>query len=506
MWTKRALQSLLAERLHGRRLIVVSHEPPHAASRLASSLNPLMCAVGGTWVAGSSGDAPARALMPLDDPAYTVRRVPLSRDLENEYYHGLANQGLWPLCHAVFHRPVFERSQWERYRQANELFAEAVLQEAAGEPAVVFVQNYPLALLPRMLKARNPNLLVAQFWHIPWPARETFSIFPWKQELLQGLLANDLLGFQLRYDCCNFLDSVDCAVEARIDREHGEVTHAGRTTLVAPFPMGIDAQRHAAAAASPAVDREIDRWQRQLGLQTEFVGIGIDRLDCTSGIPERLRALDGFLGRHPEYHERLTFVQIGSPAWEHPSMDGPLSEQITAQVEKINANWGNRFWRPVVFLRGDFSQTRLIALHRVANFCLVGSLHAGMNLVAKEFVASRIDGDGVLILSQFSGAAAEFPDAILVNPFAEEEIEAAVHCALRLPVDERRRRMRRLREAVAANNIYRWAGKIISTLPRFEAPEAAEQAADETFVPKFAAVSTAAHAASPFASARPMRL
>jgi trehalose-6-phosphate synthase len=500
MWTRRALQSLLVKRWNDRRLIVVSHEPPSAAPQLAGSLNPLLSLVGGTWIAaGSEGFADSR---------YKVRGVPLSHDLENKYYHGLANQGLWPLCHAIFRRPVFERPLWESYRRANELFAEAVLAEAAGGPAVVFVQNYALSLLPGILKARNPKLVVAQFWHIPWPNPEIFSIFPWKKELLEGLLANDLLGFHSRYDCCNFLDSVDSTVEARTERQHGEITRAGRSTLALPFPMGIDAQRHSTIAASASIDREIDCWKRRLGLQTEFVGIGIDRLDCTSGVPEHLRALDEFLGRHPAYRERLTFVQIGLPASEHPAMDRTCSEQITVQVEKINVKYGNRFWRPIVYLRGEFSQAHLIALQRLANFCLVSSLHDGMNLVAKEFVAGRIDGDGVLILSRFSGAAAEFSDAILVNPFAEGEIAAAIHGALRMPVTERRWRMRRLREAVAANNAYRWAGEIISTLLRFETPEAAYQAAGKAAaMPAVASISAATQTASSFESAeRPFGL
>lgn len=498
MWTRRALQNLLAERLQGRRLIVVSHDAPDASSRLASSLNPLMCAMGGTWVAFGSASASGHAVMPPDAPAYRVRRVPLSPGLETEYYHGLANQGLWPLCHAVFHRPIFERRHWEAYRQANALLAEAVLEEAGNRPAVIFVQDYPLALLPRMVKACNPGLLVAQFWHLPWPNRETFRIFPWKQELLRGLLANDLLGFHQRYDCCNFLDSVDCGVEARIDREHSEITHAGKTTLVRPFPMGIDAQRHAAAASAAAVDREMAGWQQRLGQQSEFLGIGIDRLDCTSGVPERLRALDILFERYPEYCGRLTFVQVAS--------DGPLSAQIVTQVEEINTRWANRFWRPVVLVRDRLSPARLMALHRLASFCLVGSLHEGMNLVAKEFVASRGDGDGVLILSRYAGAAAEFPDAIQVNPFAEDEIVSALDCALRLPVSERRRRMRRLREAVSTNNVYRWAGKILSALLRVEAPEAQSLAAGQALAAPLAAVPSPAHIAVPLGSQPSARL
>jgi trehalose 6-phosphate synthase len=491
MWTQGALHRLIRNRLRDTRFILVSHREPYIHHRtsggvvclrgepgLASTLNSMMSVVRGLWVAHGSGDADRRydganqrAFMPPRNPAYILRRVWLSKKLQDEYDHGLAQEGLWPLCHAVFHRPSFEWQHWKSYRRANQIFAEAVLEEAGGKTAFVFVPDYHFGLLPRILKARNPNLIVAQFWQIPWPHYESFRIFPWTQELIEGMLGSDLLGFQSNYDCRNFLECVDRTIEARVDRVEGEVIRNGKSMFVRPFPIGIDYERHTAAATASEVDREMHRWRRRLGLRTEFVGIGIDPLDCSKGIPDRLEALDLFFSKHPEFCGRLTFVQIGVPSREQIRAHQPLYLEITGRVKKINAKWGRDYWRPINLLRGAYSQSQLIALHRLADFCLITSPHEGMNLAAKEFVASRFDADGVLIVSQFTETPREFPDALHVNPFAKDEVAEAIRCAVTLAPDQRRRRMLRLRAAVAEANIYRWAGKIISTLVKFNIAE-----------------------------------
>src|SRR5690242_9152228 len=267
-----------------------------------------MRATGGTWVAHGSGDADLlavddydRVAVPPEDPSYTLRRVWLDPDLEERYYYGLANEGLWPLCHIAFQRPKFRRADWEAYREANRIFAEAVLEEADGEPAFVFIQDYHFALLPRMLKDQNPNLTIAQFWHIPWPNRETFRAFPWKEELLDGMLGNDLLGFHLRHYCANFLDTVDRGLEAMVDAEHHDVWRGGQLTRIRPFPIGIDFESHVQEACGMEVQRHLEDWRKQLGPDCRIVGIGIDRTDYTKGIPDRLRAIDKLLERCPEY-------------------------------------------------------------------------------------------------------------------------------------------------------------------------------------------------------------
>ena len=493
VWTRERLQNLVLDRFGGMKMIAVSNREPYIhnredgritvstpASGLTTAIDPILRASGGTWVAHGSGsadrdvvDSRGRVAVPPGDPSYTLRRVWLPKRLEAEYYHGLANEGLWPLCHAVFHRPHFSNRQWKGYREANERFADAVLEEAAGEPAFVFIQDYHLALLPRMLKERNPNLAIAQFWHIPWPNRETFRAFPWREELLDGLLGNDLLGFHVRHHCTNFIETVDHNVEARIDYEQIHVNRGGHVTAVRPFPISIDYAHHEAQAAGGAVAAATSRWRAELGQLPEILGIGIDRIDYTKGIPDRLQAVDRLLEERPEYIGRLTFVQIGVPSRMAIQDYERLNRYLTEQVEAINNKWARGLWKPVVLVRRNVDQTSLIALHLMADFCLVSSLHDGMNLVAKEFVASRIDGDGVLILSAFTGAARELTDALIMNPFSVDEMAAAMHKAINMPAVERRRRMNRMRSVVSGNNVYRWAGKIMLALTGLEVPEPA---------------------------------
>jgi alpha,alpha-trehalose-phosphate synthase [UDP-forming] len=491
MWTRDSLHDLIQNDLRDHDLIVVANREPYLhryvsgridcvppASGMVSALDPILRACGGVWVAHGSGSADRKTVdeldhirVPPDDPSYTLRRVWLSKEQEDYYYYGLANSGLWPLCHNVFTRPEFNDRHWAVYREVNELFAQAVLEEAGDGPAFVFVQDYHFGLLPRILKESNPKLIVAQFWHIPWPNPEVFQVFPWKEELLEGLLGNDLLGFHLRYHCKNFLDTVDRTIEAKVDYERFESTCGGKTTAIRPFPIGIDYDEHASRAAEPAVEEAQSRWHQQLRLNGGAVGLGIDRIDYTKGIPERLRAVDAFLERQPAYREHLTFVQIGVPSRVHIRQYRQLDEEIDSLVETINWKWSTDSWRPIVFLKQQYGSVDMMALHQLADFCIVSSLDDGMNLVAKEFAASRIDEDGVLILSRFTGAARELTSAVLVNPFAVDEVADAIHQALMMPPDERHKRMQRMRAAVAENNIYRWAGKFLSVLLTFEVPE-----------------------------------
>ena len=492
MWTKDALQDLIRDRLDGHQFLVVANREPYLhqyvgsrvvcvppVSGMVSALDPILRASGGKWVAHGSGsadrktaDANGRLQVPPEDPKYTLRRLWLTKDQEAGYYNGLANQGLWPLCHTAFTRPVFDPHHWPVYREVNEMFARAAAEEAGDEPTFVFVQDYHFGLLPRMLKEANTNLVVAHFWHIPWPGPQAFQTFPWKEELLDGLLGNDLLGFHLRAHCLNFLETVERTLEAKVDYERFEVVRGGKSTVVRAFPISIDFDAHQREADGDAVGREAERWQHQLGLTEEFLGIGIDRIDYTKGIPERLRALDRFLETNPDYRGRLVFVQIGVPSRTHVPAYQYLDDEIDQLVDDINWRWGFENWRPVIYLKRQFGPPEMMALHRLAHFCIVSSLDDGMNLVAKEFVASRTDGDGVLILSQFTGASRELTGALLVNPFAADEMSDAIRQALAMPEEERRRRMAKMREAVAENNVYRWAGKLLSALTKFEFPEA----------------------------------
>jgi trehalose 6-phosphate synthase len=437
---------------------------------MASALDRVARASGGLWIAHGSGDADkqtadihGRIAVPPGCPEYTLRRVWLSKEEEAGHYAGVSNQALWPLCHTTFTRPQFDAAHWNMYRRVNQRFADAVLEEAGSEPAVVFIQDYHFALLPRMLRKANPNLVIAQFWHIPWPNREAFRTFPWQAEMLDGLLGNDLLGFHLPEHCRNFVDAAS-AIDADVDRAGTEVSRAGHSTSVRPFPIGIDFEEHAASAESAEVARQEQRWRKQLSLKGKMLAIGIDRLDYTKGIPERLRFLDRLLETHREYRGKLVFLQVAVPS----RCDVPAYRQIKEEVEtltaQINRRWRTAFWKPIVLLKQHCSPPEMMALHRLAHFCAVTSLHDGMNLVAKEFVASRADEDGVLVLSKFAGAGHELKEALQINPFSIEEGARAYAAALRMPRDERRWRMRKMRDVVESNNIYQWALNFITEL------------------------------------------
>jgi trehalose 6-phosphate synthase len=260
-------------------------------------------------------------------------------------------------------------------------------------------------------------------------------------------------------------------MEAKIDRERYEITRGGKSTSVRAFPISIDFEKHSRTAESAATEQHIQYWRRTLRVGDELVGVGVDRIDYTKGICERLRALDRFLTKHPEYQERLIFVQVAVPSRSQIPEYKKLEEELEGLVKQINhkyRRYSARSWRPILFLKQHYTQNRLTALHRLAHFCMVSSLHDGMNLVAKEYVASRFDEDGVLILSDFAGVSRELTDAIVVNPFSEEESVEAIRQALEMSEEERRKRMRKMRAVVAENNIYRWAGKIISALLKFE--------------------------------------
>lgn len=441
-----------------------------------------MRACGGIWIAHGSGDADQQTVdfrdhiqVPPGAPEYTLRRVWLSKKEEEGYYSGLSNEGLWPLCHVAFTRPQFDPDDWEIYRRVNERFADAVLEEAENEPTFVFIQDYHFGLLSRMLRNARSNLVIAQFWHIPWPNREVFNAFPWREELLDGLLGNDLLGFHLQHHCQNFLETVDCVVEARVDQAGSEICRGGHSTFVRPFPISIDFDQHSDAAESDEVADNMQTWRTELSLDDKLVGIGIDRLDYTKGIPERLRFLDRLLDRNPTYRGKLVFVQIAVPSRSNLTAYRQIESEVDSLAAQINTRWGTRGWRPVILLKRHYTQPEMIALHRLAHFCVVASLHDGMNLVAKEFVASRVDEDGVLILSKFTGAGRELKDALLINPFSIEQGTEAYLTALRMNSEDRKRRMQRMREVVEQNNVFRWAGKFLSELAQIEFPERAER-------------------------------
>jgi trehalose 6-phosphate synthase len=488
MWDRKSLCELVHNGLKDYYFIAVSNREPYIhtfsgeeilcqipASGLTVALDPVMQACGGTWIAHGSGDADrlvvdsgSKVSVPPEDPKYSLKRVWLTRDDEEGYYYGFANEALWPLCHIVYNRPVFRAADWDSYQKVNNIFARNVLEEAEGKKAFVFIQDYQLALLSKLIKESNRNIITAQFWHIPWPNPEAFRICPWQKEILEGLLSNDLLGFHIRYHCNNFMDTVDRSLEARVDRDRYEVHYNGHGTAIRPFPISVDFDEFSLGAQQPEVDAEVKRLKAKFGLKDEIIGIGIERFDYTKGIPDRLRAIDRFFEANPQYIKKMVFIQAGVASRTHIAAYQSLNKNIEILTERINIKYGSDDWKPIIMLLENLPQLTLLAFRRMADFCIVSSLHDGMNLVAKEYVASRFDEDGVLILSPFTGSARELTEALLINPYATDHFAEAIKTAIEMPETERKKRMRRMRKTVQENNIYKWAGDIISDLLKFE--------------------------------------
>jgi trehalose 6-phosphate synthase len=482
IWTEARLRQFVRVRLDGQSLFVVSNREPvsHAwkgqqvvlqtpASGVVTAMDPVMRACGGVWVAHGSGDADqiaadatGRLGLPVGDPRYTLRRVWLSRDEEEGYYYGFANEGLWPLCHVVHARPTFRPEDWAQYRAVNAKFADALCEEM-GEAAapLVLVHDYHFALLPGLIKAQRPDARVAIFWHIPWPNFEAFGICPWQDEILEGMLAADLIGFHTQYHCNNFLETVERTLEARIDAEHFAVVRGDHHTSVQPFPISVAPEF---VDGPPRVSRR--HFLEELGVTAEFLGVGVERVDYTKGLPERFHALRRFFERYPEYRERLVFVQLAAPSRSRIKRYQDLQAELRATIDEVNRELGTRSWQPIVYLQRHHDRHDIWPFYRHADFCLVSSLHDGMNLVAKEFVSVRDDDGGVLILSRFTGAARELRDALLVNPYDFDETADAIRAAIEMLPEERSIRMARMRRQVQEHNIYRWAGLLLGELAR----------------------------------------
>lgn len=443
------------------------------ASGLVTALDPVMRACGGTWVAHGSGsgdrdtaDAAGRVPVPPDDPSYTLRRVWLSNREEEGYYYGLANSALWPLCHIAYARPTFDEPDWREYVAVNRRFADTVIDEIGDEPAIVFVQDYHFALVPRMVKTARPDAVVCQFWHIPWPNAEAFRICPWREEILDGLLGNDLLAFHIQYHCNNFLETVDRTLEARVDRDQFSVHRGGHRTYVKPYPISIDPGLWTSVPNGREWASDVARTRRRLGVGDAKLVMGVDRLDYTKGIPERLMAFERMLERCPDWRGRVSMLQIGAPTRDRIGRYQALGAEVKAQVQALNRRFGTTRWTPVIYKHQHHTPEEVGAYYRAADVCVVSSLHDGMNLVAKEFVAARTDEQGVLMLSQFTGAAGAMADVVPVNPFAPDDFAAAIDEALRMPPDEQRRRMRHLRDEVLSHTVYDWAGHLLTEATR----------------------------------------
>lgn len=498
-WTPERLRVHVQSLLKGNGLFVVSNREPYIhrrrgnatevmvpASGLVTAMEPILVACDGTWIANGSGDADRenvdaydRLRVPPDQPQYALRRVWLSPEEEAGYYLGFSNEGLWPLCHIAHTRPLFRAEDWQRYREVNEKFARAVVEElAASEEPLLLIQDYHFALLPQLVKKARPDARVSIFWHIPWPNPQVFGICPWQSEVLNGLLGADLIGFHIQAHCNHFLQTVDSALESHVDREHFAVDRRGHRTLVRPFPISVAAAESRDLPAARSVYVERAELFKRLDVEGAFLGVGVDRLDYTKGILERFRGIERFLELYPRYRGQFTFVQIAAPSRSAIPRYAGFVQEVTAESERINMRFQKGKWKPIVLLGRHHSHAEIAEYYRAADLCMVTSLHDGMNLVAKEFVASRDDEQGALILSQFTGAAHELPDALGVNPYDTEQVAQAIRLALELDPDDRRARMRRMRLRVQEHNVYRWAATLIGALAEIRVDHPARRQAE----------------------------
>ena len=486
-WTAQALHQVVRDQLRSPQMIVVSNREPYIhnrgddgsplvhlpASGMVTALEPIVRACAGTWIAHGSGTADRQVVdihdrirVPPSDPAYLLRRVWLTQEEEEGYYYGFSNEGLWPLCHLAYVRPAFRESDWQTYRAVNEKFASVVAREARESNPVVLIQDYHFALLPRFVRQRKPNATIVLFWHIPWPNAETFGVCPWKHEMLLHMLSADILGFHTRYHCQNFLATVDRFVECQIDHEHMTVTLQGHVCQVVPYPISIEWPPRQLDHLPPVNLARADV-RRRYGIRADVsLGIGVERWDFTKGIVERFQAVEILLDRRPQLRGKVTLLQIAAPSRSKLPAYRALQEQTLAEVDRINSKFRTDSWQPIVLVDTQQTPEAVWELYRAADFCIVNSLHDGMNLVAKEFAAARDDEDGVLILSTFAGASRELLEALLVNPFDVSETAAAIETAIGMPRDQRRERMQLMRRTVKENNVYRWAGRMLMDAAR----------------------------------------
>ena len=487
-WNPERLRSLLRTQLRGDQLIVVSNREPYIhekvdsrvvvkrpASGLITAVEPVMRACSGTWIAHGSGsadrdvvDASDCVRVPPGKDDYTLRRIWMSKEEEEGYYYGFANEGLWPLCHVAHVRPVFRESDWQHYRAINQRFADAVVAEAHTDDPVILVQDYHFALLPAMVREKLPNATILTFWHIPWPNPESFSICPWRKEILEGLLGSTILGFHTKYHCKHFIETVDRTLEARIEQEHSTITYRDDDTVVESYPISIAWPEPEVTQAWPSVEDCRRTVFAAHGLAPDHrLAVGVDRFDYTKGIIERLHAVERMLEKYPQWVGRFTFIQVAAPSRSALDEYRFFQERVEHLTTRINTRFGSDQYQPVHLLAQHHESDALTQLYRAADVCLVTSLHDGMNLVSKEFVAARDDMQGVLVLSRFAGAANELHEALIVNPYHVEETADAIFRAITMPVAEQRERMASLRMTVREFNVFRWAGRILSDAGRW---------------------------------------
>lgn len=481
IWNPATLKNVLSRELLGEKIFVLSNREPYIhnyldgkvevqtpASGLVTAVEPILRACSGTWIAHGSGSADRdvvdkndRIKVPPENPQYDIHRIWLNQEEEAGYYYGFSNEGLWPLCHFAHTRPIFRKTDWEHYVKVNKKFAEALLRDATTEDPVLLVQDYHLALVPQLVREHLPHATIITFWHIPWPTAESFGICPWREEILYGLMGSSILGFHTQSHCNNFIETVDRYLECRIDRESHSIVHTGQLTAVRPYPISIEWPPRwlDTLADTQACEQKI---RMKHGFVEDLkIGIGVDRLDYTKGILERFFAIERFLEMYPEWVGKFTFVQIAAPSRSHIETYQSFENEVKASADRINARFGSNMYKPILLLVEHHQPEQVFEYFRAANLCFVSSLHDGMNLVAKEYIAAKEDLKGVLILSMFTGASRELPEALIVNPYNIEQCAEALHHALSMTTSEQEERMRVMRAYIREYNVFRWAGRML---------------------------------------------
>lgn len=488
-WTAERLKEFVKDILKGQTIIAVSNREPYIhekkgnkisyyfpASGMATAIESIMQACGGEWIAHGSGsgdrdvvDKKDIIMVPPEEPKYTLKRVWLTKKEEKGYYYGFSNEGLWPLCHIAHNRPIFRKDDWIEYQNVNSKFAKTILSEIKNlRNPIIFIQDYHFALLPKMIKEKRPDAQIVLFWHIPWPNPESFSICPFRKELLDGMLGADIIGFHTQLHCNNYIDTVRRELESLISLEKFAVTRNNHTTFVRPFPISIAFNNGTSQKDADELIKESADLRKELNIKAQYVGLGVDRLDYTKGIIERFKAVELFFEKYPQYINNFVFIQIAAPSRSDIKKYSDFDLEVTAEADRINAKLKTRGWKPIVFLKKHHSHEELNKFYRLAQIFVVTSLHDGMNLVAKEFIAARDDERGVLVLSKFAGASSELAQAFIVNPYNIEEVADQIKAGLEMKYAEQTRRMRKMRKLVKDHNVYRWSAELLRAIVNLE--------------------------------------
>ncbi|MBI5025334.1 MAG: bifunctional alpha,alpha-trehalose-phosphate synthase (UDP-forming)/trehalose-phosphatase [Nitrospirae bacterium] len=480
------VKTFIKENFSKKTLIIVSNREPYIHKKtglsikvekptggLTSAMDDVLKTTGGIWVAWGSGsgdrdtvDGKNRLIIPPENPSYTLKRVWLSPGEVDNYYHGYSNQVLWPLCHITLDRVYFRKRFWEDYKKANKAFASAILEEVgidsyrADKESVVWIHDYHLCLVPRLLRESRTNLIIAHFWHIPWPDWSVFRVCPHGNEIIEALLCNDLIGFQIQLFVKNFLDCVRESLDADVDYQNSSVTYNGHTTKLKAFPISIDYERFNFMASSQRSLNIIKTLKNKYNLDQNYIAIGVDRLEYTKALIKRLQAIDLFFDRYQKYRGKFTFIQITVPTrMKEPYIS--YKKTVEELISKINEKYSAGDWKPIIYIDIKVEHKDLVAYYRMADVAIISSVYDGMNLVAKEYVASQVDEKGVLILSELAGAAEELEGAILVNPYDIEDFSDGIKKALEMSSKEKISRMKNLRRQVEENDIHTWIYSIL---------------------------------------------